>query len=100
MDKAYLRETGSGRRLRRPTGCSRGYTAILIWVSEEGRRLAEVNAETTSAKNEKFALCGLTGCTGAENTSAKDMDASMEEKVGMTCLTVKEALSSQIAIIK
>ena len=104
MDKAveFLREKGLAGAAKK-AGRIAAEGMVVTTVSEDGKKavVVEVNAETDFvAKNEKFRSYAADVAAQALNTSAKDMDILMEEKWEKDpSLTVKEALSSQIAII-
>ena len=104
MDKAveFLREKGLAGAAKK-AGRIAAEGMVVTTVSEDGKKavVVEVNAETDFvAKNEKFRSYAADVAAQALNTSAKDMDSFMEEKWEKDpSLTVKEALSSQIAII-
>ena len=104
MDKAveFLREKGLAGAAKK-AGRIAAEGMVVTNVSEDGKKavVVEVNAETDFvAKNEKFRSYAADVAAQALNTSAKDMDSFMEEKWEKDpSLTVKEALSSQIAII-
>ena len=70
-------------------------------ADEKKAVIVEVNAETDFvAKNEKFQTYVADVAAQALTTSAKDLDAFMEERWAKDeTLSVKEALASQIAII-
>lgn len=102
MDKAveFLREKGLAAAQKK-AGRIAAEGVAYAEVFADGAALVEVNAETDFvAKNEKFRSYAADVAAQALNTSAKDMDSFMEEKWEKDpSLTVKEALSSQIAII-
>ena len=104
MDKAveFLREKGLAGAAKK-AGRIAAEGIVVTKVSEDGKKavVVEVNAETDFvAKNEKFRAYAADVAEQALATSTTTMDAFMEEKwLKDTSLTVKEALSSQIAII-
>ena len=104
MDKAveFLREKGLAGAAKK-AGRIAAEGIVVAKVSEDGKKavVVEVNAETDFvAKNEKFRSYAADVAEQALATSTTTMEAFMEEKwMKDTSLTVKEALSSQIAII-
>lgn len=104
MDKAveFLREKGlAGAAKKAGRIAAEGIVATALTADNKKAVVVEVNAETDFvAKNEKFQTYVADVAAQALATTAKDLDAFMEEKWAKDeTLTVKEALSSQIAII-
>ena len=104
MDKAveFLREKGlAGAAKKAGRIAAEGIVATALTDDHKKAVVVEVNAETDFvAKNEKFQSYVADVAAQALNTTAKDIDAFMEEKWAKDqTLTVKEALASQIAII-
>ena len=104
MDKAveFLREKGlAGAAKKAGRIAAEGIVATAIAADEKKAVIVEVNAETDFvAKNEKFQTYVADVAAQALTTSAKDLDAFMEERWAKDeTLSVKEALASQIAII-
>lgn len=104
MDKAveFLREKGlAGAAKKAGRIAAEGIVATALTDDHKKAVVVEVNAETDFvAKNEKFQTYVADVAAQALNTSAKDLDAFLEEKWAKDeSLTVKEALASQIAII-
>lgn len=104
MDKAveFLREKGlAGAAKKAGRIAAEGIVATALTADNKKAVVVEVNAETDFvAKNEKFQSYVADVAAQALATTAKDLDAFMEEKWAKDeTLTVKEALSSQIAII-
>lgn len=104
MDKAveFLREKGlAGAAKKAGRIAAEGIVATALTDDRKKAVVVEVNAETDFvAKNEKFQTYVADVAAQALNTSAKDLDAFLEEKWAKDeSLTVKEALASQIAII-
>ena len=102
MDKAveFLREKGlAGAAKKAGRIAAEGIVATAL--TDDHKNVVEVNAETDFvAKNEKFQTYVADVAAQALVTSAKDLDAFLEEKWAKDeTLTVKEALASQIAII-
>ena len=104
MDKAveFLREKGlAGAAKKAGRIAAEGIVATAL--SEDGKKavVVEVNAETDFvAKNEKFQSYVADVAAQALVTSAETLDAFMEERWAKDeSMSVKEALSSQIAII-
>ena len=104
MDKAveFLREKGLAAAEKK-AGRIAAEGIVDTFVSEDGKSasIVEVNSETDFvAKNEKFREFVAAVAKQAVDTSATDMDAFFEEKWAIdSTKTVKEALSSMIAII-
>lgn len=104
MDKAveFLREKGlAGAAKKAGRIAAEGIVATALADDEKKAVIVEVNAETDFvAKNEKFQTYVADVAAQALATSAKDLDAFMEERWAKDeSLSVKEALASQIAII-
>ena len=104
MDKAveFLREKGlAGAARKAGRIAAEGIVATALTDDHKKAVVVEVNAETDFvAKNEKFQTYVADVAAQALVTSAKDLDAFLEEKWAKDeTLTVKEALASQIAII-
>ena len=104
MDKAveFLREKGlAGAAKKAGRIAAEGIVATALTDDHKKAVVVEVNAETDFvAKNEKFQTYVADVAAQALVTSAKDLDAFLEEKWAKDeSLTVKEALASQIAII-
>ena len=104
MDKAveFLREKGlAGAAKKAGRIAAEGIVATALTDDHKKAVVVEVNAETDFvAKNEKFQNYVADVAAQALVTSAKDLDAFLEEKWAKDeTLTVKEALASQIAII-
>ena len=104
LDKAveFLREKGlAGAAKKAGRIAAEGIVATALTDDHKKAVVVEVNAETDFvAKNEKFQTYVADVAAQALNTSAKDLDAFLEEKWAKDeSLTVKEALASQIAII-
>ncbi|EEQ56529.1 translation elongation factor Ts [Enterocloster sp. OA13] len=104
MDKAveFLREKGlAGAAKKAGRIAAEGIVATALTDDHKKAVVVEVNAETDFvAKNEKFQTYVADVAAQALVTSAKDLDAFLEEKWAKDeTLTVKEALASQIAII-
>ena len=104
MDKAveFLREKGlAGAAKKAGRIAAEGIVATALTDDHKKAVVVEVNSETDFvAKNEKFQTYVADVAAQALNTSAKDLDAFLEEKWAKDeSLTVKEALASQIAII-
>ena len=104
MDKAveFLREKGlAGAAKKAGRIAAEGIVATTVAADEKKAVIVEVNAETDFvAKNEKFRTYVADVAAQAHTTSAKDLDAFMEERWAKDeTLSVKEALASQIAII-
>ena len=104
MDKAveFLREKGlAGAAKKAGRIAAEGIVATTAAADEKKAVIVEVNAETDFvAKNEKFRTYVADVAAQALTTSAKDLDAFMEERWAKDeTLSVKEALASQIAII-
>lgn len=104
MDKAveFLREKGLAAAEKK-AGRIAAEGVVDTNVSADGKLAAivEVNSETDFvAKNEKFRDFVAAVAAQATTTSAADMDAFLAEKWSVDpSLTVKEALSSLIAVI-
>ncbi len=104
MDKAveFLREKGLAAAEKK-AGRIAAEGIVGINVSEDGKvaSIVEVNSETDFvAKNEKFRDFVAAVAAQATKTSAADMDSFLAEKWDLDpSLTVKEELSSMIAII-
>lgn len=104
MDKAveFLREKGLAGAAKK-AGRIAAEGIVDTAVSEDGKRavVVEVNSETDFvAKNEKFRSYVADVAAQALVTSAASMDEFLAEKWSKDeTMTVKEALSSQIAII-
>ena len=104
MDKAveFLREKGlAGAAKKAGRIAAEGIVATTVAADEKKAVIVEVNAETDFvAKNEKFRTYVADVAAQALTTSAKDLDAFMEERWAKDeTLSVKEALASQIVII-
>ena len=104
MDKAveFLREKGlAGAAKKAGRIAAEGIVDTAISADEKKAVVVEVNAETDFvAKNEKFQSYVADVAAQALTTSAKDLEAFMEERwTKDETLSVKEALSSQISII-
>ena len=104
MDKAveFLREKGlAGAAKKAGRIAAEGIVATALTDDHKKAVVVEVNAETDFvAKNEKFQTYVADVAAQTLVTSAKDLDAFLEEKWAKDeTLTVKEALASQIAII-
>ena len=104
MDKAveFLREKGlAGAAKKAGRIAAEGIVATALTDDHKKAVVVEVNAEPDFvAKNEKFQTYVADVAAQALVTSAKDLDAFLEEKWAKDeTLTVKEALASQIAII-
>ena len=104
MEKAveFLRENGlAGAAKKAGRIAAEGIVATAVAADEKKAVIVEVNAETDFvAKNEKFQTYVADVAAQALTTSAKDLDAFMEERWAKDeTLSVKEALASQIAII-
>ena len=104
MEKAveFLREKGlAGAAKKAGRIAAEGIVATAVAADEKKAVIVEVNAETDFvAKNEKFQTYVADVAAQALTTSAKDLDAFMEERWAKDeTLSVKEALASQIAII-
>ena len=104
MDKAveFLREKGlAGAAKKAGRIAAEGIVATTVAADEKKAVIVEVNAETDFvAKNEKFRTYVADVAAQALTTSAKDLDAFMEERWAKDeTLSVKEALASQIAVI-
>ena len=104
MEKAveFLREKGlAGAAKKAGRIAAEGVVATAVAADEKKAVIVEVNAETDFvAKNEKFQTYVADVAAQALTTSAKDLDAFMEERWAKDeTLSVKEALASQIAII-
>ena len=104
MEKAveFLREKGlAGAAKKAGRIAAEGIVATAVAADEKKAVIVEVNAETDFvAKNEKFQTYVADVAAQALTTSAKDLDAFMEERwAKYETLSVKEALASQIAII-
>ena len=104
MEKAveFLREKGlAGAAKKAGRIAAEGIVATEVASDEKKAVIVEVNAETDFvAKNEKFQTYVADVAAQALTTSAKDLDAFMEERWAKDeTLSVKEALASQIAII-
>ena len=104
MDKAveFLREKGlAGAAKKAGRIAAEGIVATALADDEKKAVIVEVNAETDFvAKNEKFQTYVADVAAQALATSAKDLDAFMEERWAKDeTLSVKEALASQIAVI-
>lgn len=104
MEKAveFLREKGlAGAAKKAGRIAAEGIVATAVAADEKKAVIVEVNAETDFvAKNEKFQTYVADVAAQALTTSAKDLDAFMEERCAKDeTLSVKEALASQIAII-
>ena len=104
MEKAveFLREKGlAGAAKKAGRIAAEGIVATAVAADEKKAVIVEVNAETDFvAKNEKFQTYVADVAAQALTTSAKDLDAFMEERWATDeTLSVKEALASQIAII-
>ena len=104
MEKAveFLREKGlAGAAKKAGRIAAEGIVATAVAADEKKAVIVEVNAETDFvAKNEKFRTYVADVAAQALTTSAKDLDAFMEERWAKDeTLSVKEALASQIAII-
>ena len=97
MEKAveFLREKGlAGAAKKAGRIAAEGIVATAVAADEKKAVIVEVNAETDFvAKNEKFQTYVADVAAQALTTSAKDLDAFMEER------WAKDALASQIAII-
>lgn len=104
MDKAvdFLREKGLAAAQKK-AGRIAAEGIVTTCVADGGRKavVIEVNAETDFvAKNEKFRNYVEQVAQQAVATAASDIGAFMEEPWAQdTSMTVKEALSAQIAII-
>ncbi len=104
MDKAveFLREKGLAAAEKK-AGRIAAEGVVDTNVSEDGKvaAIVEVNSETDFvAKNEKFREFVATVAAQAATTNAADMDSFFAEKWSLdSALTVKEALSSMIAVI-
>lgn len=104
MDKAveFLREKGLAAAEKK-AGRIAAEGIVDTNVSADGKvaAIVEVNSETDFvAKNEKFRDFVAAVAAQAATTSAADIDAFLAEKWSQdTSLTVKEALSSLIAVI-
>ena len=104
MDKAveFLREKGLAAAEKK-AGRIAAEGIVDTNVSADGKvaAIVEVNSETDFvAKNEKFRDFVAAVAAQAAKTSAADIDAFLAEKWSMdSSLTVKEALSSLIAVI-
>ena len=104
MDKAveFLREKGlAGAAKKAGRIAAEGIVATALTDDHKKAVVVEVNAETDFvAKNEKFQTYVADVAAQALVTSAKDLDAFLEEKWAKDeTLTVKDVLASQIAII-
>ena len=104
MDKAvdFLREKGlAGAEKKAGRIAAEGIVVTALSDDAKKAVVVEVNAETDFvAKNEKFQTYAADVAAQALKTTAADMDAFLAEKWEKDAsLTVKEALSSQIAII-
>ena len=104
MDEAveYLRKKGlAGAEKKAGRIAAEGIVATCLVNDDKKAVVVEVNAETDFvAKNEKFQSYVADVAAQAVKSDAADMDAFMAEKWEKDpTLTVKEALSSQIAII-
>ena len=104
MEKAVdiLREKGLSKAAKKAGRiAAEGIVATALTDDHKKAVVVEVNAETDFvAKNEKFQTYVADVAAQALVTSAKDLDAFLEEKWAKDeTLTVKEALASQIAII-
>ncbi len=104
MDKAveFLREKGlAGAAKKAGRIAAEGIVATALTDDHKKAVVVEVNAETDFvAKNEKFQNYVADVAAQALVTTAKNLDAFLEEKWAKDeTLTVKEALASQIAII-
>ena len=104
MDEAveYLRKKGlAGAEKKAGRIAAEGIVATCLVNDDKKAVVVEVNAETDFvAKNEKFQSYVADVAAQAVKSDATDMDAFMAEKWEKDpTLTVKEALSSQIAII-
>ena len=98
----YLRKKGlAGAEKKAGRIAAEGIVATYLIDDDKKAVVVEVNAETDFvAKNEKFQAYVADVAAQAVNTTAKDIDAFMAEKWEKDpSLTVKEALSSQIAVI-
>ncbi len=98
----YLRKKGlAGAEKKAGRIAAEGIVAACLINDDKKAVVVEVNAETDFvAKNEKFQTYVADVAAQAVNTTAQDIDAFMAEKWEKDpSLTVKEALSSQIAII-
>lgn len=104
MDKAveFLREKGLAAAEKK-AGRIAAEGVCATSVSEDGKiaAIVEVNSETDFvAKNEKFLEYVAAVVAQARSTNAKDIDEFLEEPWALeTSKTVKEELSSQIAVI-
>ncbi len=104
MDKAvdFLREKGlAGSQKKAGRIAAEGIVACLVSEDEKKAVAVEVNAETDFvAKNEKFRAYVQQVAAQALASSSADMEAFLAEKWHLDeSMTVKEALSSTIAII-
>ncbi len=98
----YLRKKGlAGAEKKAGRIAAEGIVAACLINNDKKAVIVEVNAETDFvAKNEKFQTYVADVAAQAVNTTAKDIDAFMAEKwENDPALTVKEALSTQIAVI-
>ncbi len=104
MDKAveFLREKGLAGAAKK-AGRIAAEGIVVADVTEDGKNavVVEVNAETDFvAKNEKFRTYAADVAAQALTTGAADIESFMEEKWAKDpSMTVKEALSAQIAVI-
>ena len=104
MDKAvdYLRENGLAKAEKK-AGRIAAEGIVKTHISEDKTQasIVEVNSETDFvAKNEKFQTFVEAVAAQANTTSAKDIDAFMDEAWGAdSSKTVKEELASMIATI-
>ena len=104
MDKAvdYLRENGLAKAEKK-AGRIAAEGIVKTHISEDKTQasIVEVNSETDFvAKNEKFQTFVEAGAAQANTTSAKDIDAFMDEAwAADSSKTVKEELASMIATI-
>ncbi len=104
MDKAveFLREKGLAGAAKK-AGRIAAEGIVVADVTEDGKKavVVEVNAETDFvAKNEKFRTYAADVAAQALTTGAADIESFMAEKWEKDpSMTVKEALSAQIAVI-
>ncbi len=104
MDKAveFLREKGLAGAAKK-AGRIAAEGIVVADVTEDGKKavVVEVNAETDFvAKNEKFRTYAADVAAKALTTDAADIESFMAEKWEKDpSMTVKEALSAQIAVI-
>ncbi len=104
MDKAveFLREKGLAGAAKK-AGRIAAEGIVVADVTEDGKKavVVEVNAETDFvAKNEKFRTYAADVAAQALTTDAADIESFMAEKWEKDpSMTVKEALSAQIAVI-